>query len=63
MRERLELLGEAGAFYRLVESLRVAEEAATELGLRLSDGRWARMASAMQAMRMKVTELRNRRVS
>lgn len=63
MRERLELLGEAGAFYKLVECCRQAEEAATELGMRLEDGRWARVAMQFQRIRLMITDLRTRRIS
>ena len=53
----VENLGEQGAFAQLVESLRKAEEAATQLGMHPSQGAWAKVAILMQQLRMQVTDL------
>jgi hypothetical protein len=52
-----ENLGEQGAFTQLVESLRQAEEAATQLGMHQSQGAWSKVAILMQQVRMQVTDL------
>lgn len=54
---------ERGAFRKMVEGLNVAQEGAMELGVRLSDGRWAVVATKIQEMTQAINMLRAKSAS
>lgn len=51
---------EQGAFRALEEHLKKAQEAATAVGINLSDGRWTTVATMLSQMLLNVQHLRSK---
>lgn len=59
----MSMLGEVEIWHKLIESLREAEGAMTQMAFHRGDERWVKMATIIHNINLKAAELRNRRLA